>query len=67
LIQLSGIQLRFSAGTLCSGCCFGGSALRIFRPKVVVDVDLEKFFDRVDHDILIDRLGKRIADRPLYG
>lgn len=30
--------------------------------KVVVDVDLEKFFDRVDHDILIDRLGKRIAD-----
>ncbi|WP_172153363.1 group II intron reverse transcriptase/maturase [Pseudomonas tumuqii] len=31
--------------------------------KVVVDVDLEKFFDRVDHDILIDRLRKRITDR----
>lgn len=31
--------------------------------KVVVDVDLEKFFDRVDHDILIDRLRKRIADQ----
>lgn len=31
--------------------------------RIVVDVDLEKFFDRVDHDILIDRLGKRIADR----
>jgi retron-type reverse transcriptase len=30
---------------------------------VVVDVDLEKFFDRVGHDILIDRLRKRIADR----
>lgn len=29
----------------------------------MVDVDLEKFFDRVDHDILIDRLSKRIADR----
>ncbi|WP_265923414.1 group II intron reverse transcriptase/maturase [Cupriavidus nantongensis] len=29
---------------------------------VVVDVDLEKFFDRVNHDILIDRLRKRIAD-----
>jgi len=27
-----------------------------------VDVDLEKFFDRVNHDILIDRLRKRIAD-----
>ena len=24
--------------------------------------DLEKFFDRVNHDILIDRLQKRIAD-----
>jgi len=30
--------------------------------RVVVDVDLEKFFDRVNHDILIDRLRKRVAD-----
>ncbi|AQV92860.1 group II intron reverse transcriptase/maturase [Cupriavidus necator] len=30
--------------------------------RVVVDVDLEKFFDRVNHDILIDRLQKRIED-----
>ena len=30
--------------------------------RVVVDVDLEKFFDRVSHDILIDRLQKRIDD-----
>ena len=27
-----------------------------------MDVDLEKFFDRVNHDILIDRLQKRIDD-----
>lgn len=32
---------------------------------VVVDVDLEKFFDRVNHDVLMDRLGKRIEDRRL--
>lgn len=30
--------------------------------RVVVDVDLEKFFDRVNHDILIDRLRRRIDD-----
>ena len=30
---------------------------------VVVDVDLERFFDRVNHDILMDRLAKRIADK----
>ena len=30
--------------------------------RIVVDVDLEKFFDRVNHDILIDRLQKRIDD-----
>jgi RNA-directed DNA polymerase len=28
----------------------------------VVDIDLEKFFDRVNHDILIDRLKRRIDD-----
>ena len=30
--------------------------------RIVVDVDLERFFDWVNHDILIDRLQKRIAD-----
>jgi RNA-directed DNA polymerase len=29
----------------------------------VVDIDLEKFFDRVNHDILMGRLAQRIADR----
>ncbi len=31
--------------------------------RTVVDVDLEKFFDRVNHDVLMDRLAKRIADQ----
>ena len=30
--------------------------------RVVVDVDLAQFFDRVNHDILIDRLKKRTDD-----
>jgi len=29
----------------------------------VVDLDLEKFFDRVNHDILMSRVAKRISDR----
>jgi RNA-directed DNA polymerase len=33
----------------------------------VVDVDLEAFFDRVNHDVLMGRLAKRIADRRLLG
>ncbi len=35
--------------------------------KWVVDVDLEKFFDRVNHDVLMGRLAKRIEDRRLLG
>jgi group II intron reverse transcriptase/maturase len=31
--------------------------------RVVVDVDLEKFFDRVNHDILMYRLARRVHDR----
>ncbi|WP_237266529.1 group II intron reverse transcriptase/maturase [Thauera humireducens] len=31
--------------------------------RVVVDVDLEKFFDRVNHDILMERLARRIEDK----
>jgi group II intron reverse transcriptase/maturase len=31
--------------------------------RVVVDVDLERFFDRVNHDVLMDRLAQRINDK----
>ncbi len=33
----------------------------------VVDVDLEKFFDRVNHDILMARLAKRMEDKRMLG
>lgn len=35
--------------------------------RFVVDVDLEKFFDRVNHDVLMGKLEKRIADRRALG
>ena len=31
--------------------------------RVVVDVDLEKFFDRVNHDLLMGKLAQKIDDR----
>jgi group II intron reverse transcriptase/maturase len=33
----------------------------------VVDVDLEKFFDRVNHDALMGKLAKRIEDKRMLG
>ena len=33
----------------------------------VVDVDLEKFFDRVNHDVMMGKLAKRIADKRVLG
>lgn len=30
---------------------------------IVVDMDLEKFFDRVNHDILMARLARRVSDK----
>jgi RNA-directed DNA polymerase len=33
----------------------------------VVDVDLEKFFDRVNHDVLMGKLAKRVADKRVLG
>jgi RNA-directed DNA polymerase len=29
----------------------------------VVDIDLEKFFDRVNHDVLMGRVAKRVSDK----
>ena len=35
--------------------------------QVVVDVDLEKFFDRVNHDVLMGKLAARIEDKRMLG
>jgi len=33
--------------------------------EFVVDLDLEKFSDRVNHDILMSRIARRIGDKRL--
>ena len=33
--------------------------------RVAVDLDLEKFFDRVNHDVLLERVGRKVRDKLL--
>jgi retron-type reverse transcriptase len=33
----------------------------------VVDLDLEKFFDRVNHDILMSRVARKVKDKRVLG
>jgi RNA-directed DNA polymerase len=33
----------------------------------VVDIDLEKFFDRVNHDVLMSRVARRVKDKRVLG
>jgi RNA-directed DNA polymerase len=35
--------------------------------RVVVDLDLEKFFDSVNHDVLISRIAHKVTDKVLLG
>jgi RNA-directed DNA polymerase len=55
-----GLQLRLPSGAEARirrsrrrSVCGGGPA------KVVVDIDLEKFFDRVNHDLLLRKLSRQ--------
>ena len=35
--------------------------------RVVVDLDLEKFFDTVNHDVLMSRVSRKVTDKVLLG
>lgn len=35
--------------------------------RVAVDIDLEKFFDNVDHDMLMSRIARKVTDKVLLG
>jgi RNA-directed DNA polymerase len=35
--------------------------------RIVVDIDLEKFFDSVNHDVLIARVAQKVTDKVLLG
>ena len=46
----------FRPGRRAHDAVLAAQSVRAVRRRIVVDVDLEKFFDRVNHDILMDRL-----------
>lgn len=52
----------FRPGRSAHGAVLAAQAYVQSGRRVVVDVDLEKFFDRVNHDILMDRVQKRVGD-----
>ena len=52
----------FRPGRRAHDAVMAAQAFVVSGRRFVVDVDLEKFFDRVNHDILMDRLRKRIGD-----
>jgi RNA-directed DNA polymerase len=35
--------------------------------RIAVDLDVEKFFDRVQHDVLISRVARKVSDKVLLG
>ena len=64
--HLQRAQLRLPAGTERARRGTGRAAYVHAGKRVVVDVDLEKFFDQVNHDILMPT-GRRIADAECCG
>jgi len=55
----------FRSGRSAHDALKAGSAFVEEGRLIVVDLDLEKFFDRVNHDILMSRLARRVEDKRL--
>ncbi|MER8716570.1 reverse transcriptase domain-containing protein [Mesorhizobium sp. M1295] len=55
---------RLPPGTLCpSGSSPSAMLLHCRSYSYVVDLDLERFFDRVNHDSLMARVAARVSDK----
>jgi len=57
----------FRPGRSAHGAIREAQALIQRGGRIVVDVDLEKFFDRVNHDVLMGRLSRKIGDKRMLG
>ena len=55
----------FRPGRSAQGAVRAAQAYLAADDRYVVDIDLEKFFDRVNHDILMGLVANRVADRSI--
>jgi RNA-directed DNA polymerase len=53
----------FRPGRSAHGAVLAAQAHVAEGRRFVVDLDLEKFFDRVNHDVLMARVARRVADK----
>ena len=61
----SASSFGFRPGTSAHERCAQAQTYVADGREIVVDIDLEKFFDRVNHDILMARLARRVGDKRL--
>lgn len=57
----------FRPGRSAHGAVLRARALVASGRRWVVDMDLEKFFDRVNHDVLMSRVARRVGDKRVLG
>ncbi len=55
----------FRPGRGCHGAVMAARKYAEAGRRYVVDIDLEKFFDRVNHDVLMARVARRVGDKRL--
>lgn len=61
----SGSSYGFRPGRGCHDAVKAARAHVEAGNRYVVDIDLEKFFDRVNHDVLMARVARRVGDKRL--
>jgi RNA-directed DNA polymerase len=63
--QFSPESFGFRPGRSAQGAVLRARAHMAAGYRWVVDLDLEKFFDRVNHDVLMSRVARRVKDKRL--
>jgi RNA-directed DNA polymerase len=61
--HFSGSSYGFRPGRGCHDAVLAAQAHVEAGYRYVVDIDLEKFFDRVNHDVLMARVARRLGDK----